>query len=100
NDRGVLVTISLVAAVMALALLAGLAAFALDAIQLRPAVAASAKGGFDRAAAMAAVKLLVDAVIAAVFAISSLRAVLGGGRRQDGKRPSVVGLPLSRASQA
>jgi len=98
NDRGVLAAISIIAALGAVALLAGLATFALDAIQLRPAIAANAKQAFDRAAVMAAVKLLVETTIAAIFAISSLRALLAL-RRDDGKRQTVVGLPLSRASQ-
>ncbi len=98
NDRTVLVLIGVVAALTALTLLGSLAIFGLDAIQLRPAIAAKAKQGFDRASAMAAVKLLVDAAIAAVFAISSLRATVAL-RRADGKRQTVVGLPLSRPSQ-
>jgi len=99
NDRGVLATISVIAGLAALTLVACLATFALDAIQLRPAITAKAKQGFDRAAVMATVKLFVDAVIAAIFAISSLRATLSL-RRDTSKRPTVVGLPVSRVTQA
>lgn len=99
NDRGVLATISIITALTGLTLLACLATFALDAIQLRPAVAANAKRSFDRASAMTTVKLFVDAIIAAIFAISSLRATLAL-RRDTSKRQTVVGLPVSRVSQA
>ena len=99
NDRGVLATVSIIAGLATLALLVCLAIFALDAIQLRPAIAARAKQGFDRAAVMTTVKLFVDTIIAAIFAISSLRSTLAL-RRDTTKRQTVVGLPVSRVSQA
>jgi hypothetical protein len=46
---------------------------------------------------LAAVKLLVDVIIAVVFALSSFRSMVAL-RRDDAKRQPVVGLPLSRAS--
>lgn len=74
-DRRMLTFVGAVSAFLALMLLIGTGSFALDALQLRSRVDPSAIRHFDLASMQAFVKLAIESVVSAFFAISAFRAV-------------------------
>ena len=74
GDRKVIVTVGVIAALVALLLVAGTGSFALDALQMKRRVQAAAQQRFMLASMQASLKLLVEAVCAIVLTVSAFRA--------------------------
>jgi len=74
GDRKVILTVGVVAALVALLLVAGTGSFALDALQMKRRVQAAAQQRFMLASMQAMLKLLVEAVCAIVLSVSAFRA--------------------------
>lgn len=74
GDRKVVITVGVIAAVLALLMIVGAGSFSLDALQMKSRVNPVALDKFKGASALALVKLLVMGVSAAVLAVSAFRA--------------------------
>ena len=75
-DKRALWSVGAVAALIAVVLFFGTGSFTLDALQIRARVDASAVRKFDVATAQALIKLLVEAGVATLFAVSAFRAAI------------------------
>jgi len=73
GDRKVVITVGVIAVVMALLMLVGAGSFSLDALQMKSRVNPVALDKFKGASALALVKLLVMGVSAIVLAVSAFR---------------------------
>jgi hypothetical protein len=73
GDRKVVITVGVIAAVLALLMIVGAGSFSLDALQMKSRVNPVALDKFKGASALALVKLLVMGVSAIVVAISAFR---------------------------
>ncbi len=74
GDRKVVITVGIIAAVIAVLMIAGAGSFSLDALQMKSRVNPVALDKFKGASALALVKLLVMGVSAIVLAVSAFRA--------------------------
>jgi len=73
DDRKVVLTVGIIATIIAVLMIAGAGSFALDALQMKGRVNPAALDKFKGASALALVKLLVMGVSAVVLAVSSFR---------------------------
>jgi hypothetical protein len=73
GDKKVIMTVGIVASLIALLLVAGTGSFALDALQMKRRVQAAAQQRFMMASAQAMLKLMLEAISAVVLAISAFR---------------------------
>lgn len=90
-------TVSLIDLILGLLLLAGIALFALDAVQLRGAVAAAARRSYDAAAIKALLTALLEVVVLGWVGIGGIRAV-SAERKRIGARESSAQLVVGRSS--
>ncbi|MDB4916551.1 MAG: hypothetical protein JWM95_4195 [Gemmatimonadetes bacterium] len=77
GDRKVIIAVIAISAILALILLGGSGAFALDALQMKRRVQAAAQPRFTVAAAQAMAKLLLQGLASVVLAVSALVTVRG-----------------------
>jgi hypothetical protein len=108
EDRGASYAVSSVSAAFAVFCLAGTAAFALDALQMRSQVQANLSESYGLTSAWIATKLLISVIVLLVLAISAFRAAQGAkssAAPARGKssavligatRPGVVASPAAR----
>lgn len=73
GDRKVVITVGVIAAVVALLMILGAGSFALDALQMKGRVNPAALDKFKGASALALVKLVVMGIAAIVLAVSAFR---------------------------
>ena len=73
GDRKVVITVGIIAAIIAVLMIGGAGSFALDALQMKSRVNPVALDKFKGASALALVKLLVMGVSAIVLAVSAFR---------------------------
>jgi hypothetical protein len=104
GDRKVVVTVGVIAAVIAVLMLVGAGSFTLDALQMKGRVNPAALDKFKGASALALVKLVVMGVSAIVLAVSAFRsAKLGKKETVRATRPGatlIVGQTTPKASVA
>ncbi|MDB4888704.1 MAG: hypothetical protein JWL61_559 [Gemmatimonadetes bacterium] len=86
GDRKVIVTVGVVAALIALLLVAGTGSFALDALQMKRRVQAAAQQRFMMASMQAMMKLILEAISAIVLSITAFR-TLKKSKRAASSRP-------------
>jgi len=75
GDRKVIITVGVIASLVALLLIAGTGSFALDALQMKRRVQAAAQQRFMLASMQAMLKLILESISAIVLAISAFRAL-------------------------
>jgi hypothetical protein len=75
GDRRVVLTVGIVASLIALLLVAGAGSFALDALQMKRRVQEAAQQRFMMASMQAMLKLILEGISAIVLAISAFRTV-------------------------
>ena len=73
GDRKVVITVGIIAAVIALLMILGAGSFTLDALQMKGRVNPAALDKFKGASALALVKLVVMAIASIVLAVSAFR---------------------------
>lgn len=99
GDRKVIVTVGVVAALIALLLVAGTGSFALDALQMKRRVQAAAQQRFMMASMQAMLKLILESISAVVLAIYAFRTlnkarVIGAQRSEArGSSSLIMGRP-------
>lgn len=102
GDRPVILFVGIVSVLIAVLLLGGAGIFALDALQLRTRAEPRALPKFDLASGQALVKMLVEGIVALLFAVSAFRALIAASRdalRDDrsSETPIVARSPAFRA---
>ena len=75
GDRKVIITVGIISAILALLLIGGAGAFALDALQMKRRVQAAAQQRFTMASVQALLKLILEGASAAVLAFSAFKVV-------------------------
>jgi hypothetical protein len=88
GDKKVIMTVGVVASLIALLLVAGTGSFALDALQMKRRVQAAAQQRFMLASAQAMLKLILEAISAVVLAITAFRTM---------NKAKIVAAPRSEA---
>ena len=73
GDRKVIMTVGIISAMIALVLIGGSGAFALDALQMRRRVQAAAQEKFTMASVQAMLKLILEGIAGIVLAVSAFR---------------------------
>ena len=104
GDRKVVITVGVIAAIIAVVMLLGAGSFTLDALQMKGRVNPAALDKFKGASALALVKLIVMGISAIVLAVSAFRsAKLAKKDVVRATRPGatlIVGQPATKAAVA
>ena len=101
GDRKIIITVGIISAIIALVLIGGAGAFALDALQMKRRVQEAAQQRFTMASIQAMLKLLLEGGAAIVLAFSAFRtlarAKVAPATRSE-PRGSSAGLVMGRQS--
>jgi hypothetical protein len=104
GDRKVVITVGVIAAIVALLMIVGAGSFTLDALQMKGRVNPAALDKFKGASALALVKLVVMGISAIVLAVSAFRSTkLMKRETVRATRPGatlIVGQPAPKATVA